>query len=184
MRFNGHLELEGKHAFLSPSKSSWLRYDKTQLTNRYHSRRAAQRGSDLHDFAHEAIRLGVALHDDNKALCQYVRHGLEFGMACEVGLYYSDNCFGHADTLGFDGITLRIHDLKTGITPSKMEQLKVYAALFCLEYGVDPAEIQIELRIYQRDDMMVESPNPTEIVDIMGTIIDFDRFIESLEEVN
>lgn len=183
MRFNTHSEISGRHAFLSPSKSAWLRYDETQLTMRFHSWKAARRGSDLHDLAHEAIRLGIYLSDAHESLATYVRDALEFNMSCEVSLFYSDNCFGHADTLSFDGTLLRIHDLKTGVTPSKMEQLKVYVALFCLEYDVDPSKIEIEIRIYQREDLLIENPKPEEIIDIMSTIISFDQYIESLKEV-
>lgn len=183
MRFNDHSEIYGKHAFLSPSSSAWLRYDQQKLRGRFHSWKAALRGTDLHDLAHEAIRLGVLLDPGNEALATYVLHALEFGMSCEVPLYYSENCFGHADTLSFKDNELHVHDLKTGITPSKMEQLKVYSALFCLEYGVDPREISIELRIYQREEMYIETPEEEEILHIMGTIVEHDHYIESLKEM-
>lgn len=193
MRFNDHSELRGRHAILSPSSSAWLRYDDQQLHGRFHSWKAARRGSDLHDHAHESIRLGVYLGEPTPeeveeergnppALFAYVADGIELDMSCEVPLYYSEHCFGHADTLSFDGVTLRIHDLKTGITPSKMEQLKVYAALFCLEYGVSPAEIEIELRIYQRKEMNIERPEPYDIEDVMVRIVQKDAYLESLKE--
>lgn len=193
MRFNDHSELHGRHALLSPSSSAWLRYDEQQLHARSHSWKAARRGSDIHDHAHESIRLGIYLGEPTPedveadrgnppALYAYVADGIDLGMSCEVPLYYSEHCFGHADTLSFDGEILRIHDLKTGITPSKMEQLKVYAALFCLEYGVSPAEIQIELRIYQRKEMLVDQPEPYDIEDIMTRIVRMDMYLESLKE--
>ena len=69
-------------------------------------------------------------------------------MTPEQILFYSDNCFGTADAIAFRGDLLRIHDLKTGAIPAHMEQLEVYAALFCLEYKIKPADIRMELRLY------------------------------------
>lgn len=39
---------------------------------------------------------------------------------------------------------LRIHDLKTGISPVHMDQLLIYAALFCLEYKIKPGSIDTD----------------------------------------
>lgn len=180
MRFNEHSELRDRHAFLSPSKSSWLRYSPQQLEARFHSWKASKRGTDLHALAHEAIRLGVKLDSSNLALANYVADALEYGMICEQPLYYSENCFGCADTICFDGQTLLIHDLKTGITPSKLEQLMVYAALFCLEYQIDPHEIIIHVAIYQGDGKLEDDANPDDIAAIMLTIVEFDNYVESL----
>jgi hypothetical protein len=141
---------------------------------------AAKRGSDLHALAHEAIRLGVKLSKTNQSLSTYVNDAIGYKMMCEQPLYYSDNCFGTADTICFRRNKLRIHDLKTGITPTSEHQLEVYAALFCLEYGVDPFGIEIELRIYQRDEIRVFEPFPELINEIMIRIIDFDQQIESI----
>jgi len=141
---------------------------------------AAKRGSDLHALAHEAIRLGVKLSKTNQSLSTYVNDAIGYKMMCEQPLYYSDNCFGTADTICFRRNKLRIHDLKTGITPTSEHQLEVYAALFCLEYGVDPFTIEIELRIYQRDEIRVFEPFPELINEIMIRIIDFDQQIESI----
>jgi hypothetical protein len=101
-------------------------------------------------------------------------------MQPEQVLYFSDNCFGTADAISFSNGMLRIHDLKTGIVPAKMDQLLVYAALFCLEYGVDPIDIQAELRIYQNDNVLVEKPVPEDIDAVMGKIIDFDLILDRL----
>ena len=76
---------------------------------------------------------------------------------------------------------LRIHDLKTGETPVSMNQLKVYAALFCLEYSVKPGAIDIELRIYKDDDKVIERPEVDEIAHVMDRIVTFDKIIESLK---
>jgi hypothetical protein len=185
MPFKPHPELEGKHAFLSPSKYHWIRYDTPTLELRFARHRDAQRGTDLHLLAHEAIRLGVELHESNGALAEYVKDGIEFGMSCEVALFYSWNCYGSADTMSFRKKFLRIHDLKNGVTPAKFDQLKVYAALYCLEYEVYPYDIEIELRIYQNEvgtEPSVFTPEPEEIEAIMRKIVDLDAHIESLKE--
>ena len=103
-------------------------------------------------------------------------------MTPEQILFYSDNCFGTADAIAFRGDLLRIHDLKTGAIPAHMEQLEVYAALFCLEYKVKPADIRIELRLYQSDDILVGNPTVEDIAPIMDKIITFDRIINKIKE--
>lgn len=184
MHFNRHSEIQGKHAFLSPSNYSWVNYDDIKLEARFTAAQAARRGTDLHNLAHEAIRLGVKLSRSNKAISSYVNDGIGYKMTCEQPLYYSDNCFGHADTISFRRKTLRIHDLKTGITPVKEKQLEVYAAIFCLEYCVSPFEIDIELRIYQGEDVRIFRPVPEAILHIMDVIVDFDQQIELMRSAD
>lgn len=181
MIFNRHSELRDKHAFLSPSSYHWLNYDIQKLEARYAAYRSARRGVDLHALAHESIRLGIRLSRREKALCQYVADGIGYKMQCEQALFYSVNCFGTADTLSFRRGKLRIHDLKTGITATSFRQLEVYAAIFCLEYGIDPTTIEIELRIYQRDEVRIDNPTGDRIMDIMDTIIRHDMHIEHLK---
>jgi Protein of unknown function (DUF2800) len=180
MIFNDHSALHGKHAFLSPSSYHWLNYNDQKLEARFIAAMAARRGSDLHALAHEAIRLGVKLSKGNQALSTYVNDAIGYKMLCEQPLYYSDNCFGTPDTISFRRGKLRIHDLKTGMTVASEQQLEVYAAIFCLEYAIDPFEIEIELRIYQRDDIRVFLPFPERIASIMDKIILFDQQIEQL----
>lgn len=182
MLFNSHSAIKDKHAFLSPSSYHWLNYDEQKLEARFTTVMAARRGTDLHKLAHEAIRLGIKLAPSNQALSAYVRDAIGYKMECEQPLYYSDNCFGHADTIIFRKMKLRIHDLKTGITATSFKQLEVYVAIFCLEYGFSPFEIEIELRIYQRDEMRVHIPVPEAILSIMDKIIEFDRQIEAIKE--
>ena len=117
----------------------------------------------------------------NKALATYVGDAIAYDMECELPLVYSENCFGTADTLSFRRGKLRIHDLKTGVTATSMKQLEVYAALFCLEYGIDPFTIEIELRIYQREEIRVHEPDPNVILEIMDKIIYFDQKIEAMK---
>lgn len=182
MIFNQHSGLTGKHAFLSPSNYHWLNYSAQKLEARFHTVVAARRGTDIHAHAHESIRLRLKLSRSNRALSTYVNDAIKYDMKCEQTLYYSDNCFGTPDTISFRRNKLRIHDLKTGITASSMKQLEIYAALFCLEYGVNPFDIEIELRIYQRDDIQELLPTPDSIVFIMEKIIDFDQQIEEIKE--
>ena len=181
MIFNSHSDLYGKHAFLSPSNYHWLNYDHQKLSARFFAAMSAKRGTDLHNLAHEAIRLGVKLSKSNKSLSTYVNDAIGYKMSCEQPLFYSNNCFGMADTICFRRNKLRIHDLKTGINVASEHQLEVYAALFCLEYSVDPFSIDIELRIYQREEIRVFEPYPEYIASIMEKIIDFDQRIEELK---
>ena len=76
---------------------------------------------------------------------------------------------------------LRIHDYKSGYIPAHMEQLRIYMALFCLDYQQDPNKISSELRIYQNDDVMIENPDPQEIEYIMNKIRVFDGIINRLK---
>lgn len=183
MRFNAHSDIRDQHAFLSPSNYHWLGYDDQKLQARYHTVRAARRGTRLHSLAQTAIELGILLDESNGAISNYVRDAIVYGMSCEVPLYYSPNAFGHADAIGFKEDFLRVHDLKTGITKASNRQLEVYVALFCLEYGYDPYSIGFETRIYQRDEVLVFEGIPAAIEAIMEKIIDADRLIETFKEV-
>lgn len=181
MNFNTHLTISGKHAFLSPSSYHWINYSDEKLETRFTASQAAARGTALHDLAHEAIKLGVKLSKANPTLSMYVNDAIGYKMIVEQPLYYSDNCFGHADTISFRRNTLRIHDLKTGVTPASFTQLEVYAAIFCLEYGVSPYDIDIELRIYQSGAVNVAEGDPAVIFNIMDKIIVFDQRIEIMK---
>ena len=183
MQFNPHYNLEGCHAFLGASKYHWINYDEEKLDETYKRYRATQRGTELHEFACRAIELGIKLPKSKKTLNMYVNDAIGYKMTPEQVLYYSENCFGTADAISFRKTLLRIHDLKTGITPTHIEQLEIYAALFCLEYGVNPGKIDIELRIYQSDEIVVANPDVEIIAPIMDKIITFDKRIEKLKEV-
>jgi hypothetical protein len=181
MNFNTHLAIAGKHAFLSPSNYHWVNYTDEKLETRFTASQAAARGTALHDLAHEAIRLGVKLSKANPTLSMYVNDAIGYKMTVEQSLYYSDNCFGHADTISFRRNTLRIHDLKTGVTPASFTQLEVYAAIFCLEYDVSPYDISVELRIYQNGETIISDGNPDVIFKIMDKIMIFDQRIEIMK---
>lgn len=181
MRFNSHSQLVGQHAFLSASKYHWINYDDDRLRESWINAQAARRGTELHEFAVRAIQLGVKLPRSTKTLNTYVNDAIGFRMATEQVLLYSLNCYGTADAIAYNKSLLRIHDLKTGVNPGSMHQLEIYAALFCLEYAVKPGEIEIELRIYQNDEIEITNPGVDIIAHIMDKIITFDHYIDNLK---
>lgn len=180
MIFNKHLDLEGRHAFLSASKSAWVNYDDDKFDIVFRNQLAAQKGTELHEFAAKAISLGVKLKGSSKTLNMYVNDAIGYRMVPEQVLSYSPNAFGTADAISFRRNILRIHDLKTGVSPASDRQLQVYAALFCLEYGFRPAEISVILRIYQSDEISEYEGDPDTITHIMDKIKTFDRRITEI----
>ena len=182
MIWKTHSNLEGKHAFLGASNYHWIGYSKEKLATTWKNFYATQRGTVLHAFAKQAIVLGIKLPRTKRTLNLYVNDAISMGMKPEQILWYSDNAFGTADAISFRDGCLRIHDLKTGVTPAHMEQLKIYAALFCLEYKVKPSAIDIQLRIYQADNFTYETPDPDEIKTIMDKIVEFDKYINEFKK--
>ncbi len=182
MIFNTHYLQPGQHAFLSPSKYSWLNYDVLKLDQAYVASLAAQKGTELHKLAHDMIRLGVKLGRSQTTLNMYVNDAIGFRMKPEQILWYSDYIFGTADAISIRKNILRISDLKTGVIVAKEHQLKIYAALFCLEYKYKPFDLQIELRIYQNDEVREYLGDPDEIAHIMDTIITFNNRIIAIRE--
>ena len=181
MNFNDHWNLEGQHAFLSASKYHWINYDDEKLALAFSKYMAAQKGTEMHDLAKRLIELGVKLPKTKKTINMYVNDAIGFQMQPEILLYYSDNCFGTCDAISFKKNFLRIHDLKNGESPTSIKQVRVYAALFCLEYKINPADIDMELRIYQLDDIVTDVPDPEEIINIMNTIMKHDQIIEKIK---
>ena len=116
-----------------------------------------------------------------------MNESIGYRMVPEQILYYSENCFGTADAISqldsiFKQKLLRIHDLKTGTTPVHIEQLLIYAALFLLEYNTKPNEIDIELRIYQNNEIIEHIPSEDELVPIMDRIITADKLLKAAKE--
>jgi hypothetical protein len=184
MRFNDHSKHAGSHAFMSPSSYSWVNYDDQKMDARIFASFAARRGTDLHDVAQRLIKLGVKLPDTQETINAYVNDCIGFRMTPEQTLYYSSNCFGTADAIGFRANKLRIFDLKTGINKTSMMQLIIYAALFCLEYDFKPVAIEMELRIYQNDEVFIEDDQNAivlEVTRVMSQIIVYDKRIRELE---
>ena len=181
MIFNKHSQLEGLHAPFSPSKASWLRYSDDKIVDFYSNLKAAEKGTILHDWAKRTIDLGLKQPDTNQTIYAYVNDAIGFKMSTEVVLYYSHRSFGTADAISFRDNFLRIHDLKTGVTPVHMEQLEVYAALFCLEYKVKPSDIEMELRIYQNDKIRYHTPTAEDIVPVMDHIVHLNKILDKFE---
>lgn len=206
MNFNKHLELEGRHALLSPSKHYWMNYDDDALIKNYISSFATDIGTLVHEFAADRIKYRVPLDLENEEaknsllifllkngipfrvidldrlfynLVPYVNDAIGYKMDSEVRLKYSDLCFGTADAIGVRRNWLRIHDLKTGQTPASMDQLMCYAGLFFLEYKRDyrPQTMKVELRIYQNQEVLVTQPSSEEIKAVMDKIIHGDSVL-------
>lgn len=206
MIWHNHSELKGKHALFSPSQPSWLRYGDAKIQDTLISSYAATVGTLLHEFAAKHIRYGIRLtksgRQDKEAslylmdnsvpvaafdmnylwpnLVNYVNDAIGYRMQPEVALWYSDYCFGHADSISFRDRLLRVHDLKTGLGHVKMEQLTVYAALFCLEYKVKPEDIGVELRIYQGGEILYDNPVPDELRSVMNAIQSADKIARQI----
>lgn len=198
MKWNDHLKLKNTHALFSPSTGGWEKYDANRLQERYYTSFAADIGTAIHEEAmwHISKRVPVKaaakgelklelykrpnIPDDVidvldfdpifKNYMSYVNDAIGFRMDPEVILYSSDLCYGTADAISFRDNFLRIHDLKTGVTPGHIEQLFKYAAVFCFEYKVDPRKIQTELRIYQLNDILVANPTADEIMPYIDQI--------------
>lgn len=181
MNFYRHSDLEGQHAFLGASKYHWINYSDEKVAEAYSKFLATQKGTVLHEFAAKCIQLGQKLPKSHKTLNMYVNDAIGFRLTPEQILYYSENCFGTADAIGFRNGLLRIHDLKTGVIPAHMEQLEIYAALFCLEYKIKPAEIEMELRIYQSDEILYHKPTVEDILPIIDRIITSDKIIAKIK---
>lgn len=179
MRFKRHLNLRGEHAFLSPSNYHWINYTADRLVERWYTSQASATGSRRHEYALREILAGRLSNLDD-ILGTYINDAIKYQMTPEQPLYYSDNCFGTADAISFNRRFLQIFDLKTGVYPGSVHQLEVYAALFCLEYKYDPFTIDIELRIYQDNEVFIWDADPVDIINIMDKIQEFDAIIDQL----
>ena len=184
MKFYDHKNLSGLHAPFTASQSSWLQYDDDKVNEVYNNKKAAAMGTRLHEWAAETINLGLKQPKTKKTICAYVNDAIGFKMDTEVVLFYSERFFGTADAICFRNGMLRIHDLKTGKVgkiEEHMEQLEVYAALFCLEYKVRPGDIQIELRVYKNDEVISWNPTAEDIVPIMDKIVHLDKLLQKID---
>lgn len=208
MQWNDHHQLEGKHAFLGASNFHWTNWNDETFENRYYGQFSTVIGTAIHALAHDCIvsRTKLTKHDAHliditlyhayvpkdaydpnlilNNLIPFVNDALGFHMSSEILLYYNAYCFGTCDTISFDekNKLLRIHDLKTGTTPTHMEQLLIYAALFCLEYHKNPHQFNTELRIYQNFDILIANPTPEEIDHYMDLIQNRSKLIMSYLE--
>lgn len=204
MNFIEHKELKDKHALLAPSQPFWIKYSEEQLFQKYVSSYAQIMGTALHELAETLIRNSVKMKktDRNVILVHllksgipksvididrifnnfvtYVNDAIGFRLTPEQPLKYSDYCFGTADAISFRNNLLRIHDYKSGVTQPKMEQLLAYAALFCLEYKYKPGEIDIELRLYYNDEIIVMNPTAEDVLPVMDAIVRHTKYLREL----
>lgn len=191
MQWNDHSREvpEGAHALFGASNYHWTNYDEDKLEEVYRSNKAKEEGTLLHAFAAECITYRRKLTGKD-TLAKHVNDAIGFRMDAEVPLYFSENFFGTTDAISFRNnpnkdsefkYFLRIHDLKTGKIPAKLRQLEVYAAFFFLEYKIKPEETEIELRIYQNDDIIIGNPTAKDIKPLMNKIILFDKRIEKIK---
>lgn len=212
MNFRRHSELEGKHAILSASSWRWINDDPESLVKRLCSQYLAPIGTILHSIAYKHIKHRIKLNKYDKKnvmlelvdqgvpvyvidtinfdamydnFMRYVNDCIAFKMTPEVVLRYSDNFFGTSDAIRYDEEIrfLRIHDYKSGTTPAHVEQTLIYAALFCLEYGIKPSSLSgCECRIYQGEEPLIYEPTKEEIIQVVETIITFDNFMTKMRE--
>jgi hypothetical protein len=158
-----------------------LNYDDEKTEISFSKHLATVRGTKLHELADNCIKLKIHLPNNNESLNSYVNDAINLNMTTEQTLCYSDNAFGTCDAISFKNNILRIHDLKTGGIPASFKQLEIYAALFCLEYEVDPNTIIIELRIYQNSSVLVKIPTSEIILYIMEKIRSSDKIINRMK---
>lgn len=202
MIFEKRSDFEGKHAILSPSQCGWFKnFNEEAILNRVRSYYAAQIGTIIHDLARELIdkRIKINKHDKKLALLRllekdipravididnwydafmtFVNDAIALDMSPEVQLIFSPVAFGTSDAVSFDGELLRIHDLKTGSIDGKMDQLLIYAAYFCLHYKIKPKDISVELRIYQRGNVVILDPTAEELEEAMDICIKCNKLV-------
>lgn len=196
------------HAVLSPSKGSWINYDKDKMFSYLCSYYATTIGTLIHELAADLIKskIKVTKNEARKMIqlklltndvphfaidvgkyvnnfVAYVNDAISFDMDPEVKVEYSKYAFGTADALRFNDkkMQLRIHDYKSGITQPCLRQLEIYAAYFCLEKRIKPKDLQIELRIYWQEEIITGLPTAADIVPLMDKTIEMDKFIKSLK---
>lgn len=182
MIWNEHSKLKDQHAFLGGSNYHWQNYDKEKLKLVWKSMHQKELGTKLHNIASQLIKLRIRLPNIKKTMNMFVNDAIALNMNSEQTLYYSPFAFGTADAISFSDGYLRIHDLKTGNVAAHMEQLKFYAAVFCLEYLVNPKDITTVCSIYQNDEVIVETMTPDEIQELMDKIVEFNSVLNELKE--
>lgn len=204
-KYNDHKKLEGKHAYLGCSQSSWRNRTDEQLVAMYYSKYASEIGTAIHKLAQDCINQKLKLRKTDDHLVEYflqviwplmggsripkgaydskmltetlsifVNDALGFRMDSEVILAYNeDYAFGTSDAFMCDDVKkiIRIHDLKTGMHPVKMDQLLLYAANYCLEYKKNPKDYHFELRIYQGATVYEHFPLGEEVAEYMEVIV-------------
>ena len=179
MNWKDYSHIKSSHAFLSPSNYHWLNYTEDKLLQTYSNKKNVARGTKLHAIAAELIRFALRMPNTASSFNSFVNDAIGLKMEAEQLVFYTLNCYGTTDAISYHKGVLRVHDLKTGATPGSMNQLLIYAALFCLDYTVEPKEIH--LRIYQNGEVTVFNPSYPDIQDVMSIIVEADTIIDMAE---
>jgi len=186
MFWKNHADIEGRHATLSASKYHWIRYNDDKIVDTYMTRLDAMKGTQLHELAKHLIEMKVKLPDTTATLNQYVNDCIGLRLSPEVMLVASANAFGTADAIGYRKIPgqnrykLIIADLKTGVHEASFDQLLIYVVFFCIEYKVDIMTIDVELRIYQNDEVRIFEPQLDDIIPIRERLLSADAIIDRM----
>lgn len=174
----------GEHSIFSPSQPAFFNYSVEKLREVYRNKKAVEEGIKKHELAATLINMRERLWKCKRTLNMYVNDAIAYDMDAEVRLYFSQHFSGTTDAIYFnpDEKFLRIHDLKTGVTHASFQQLEGYAALFFLQYGVrygvNPGNTEIELRIYQNNEVRILTPHPDDIRFKMDTLVDFEEILK------
>ena len=179
----------GDHSIFSPSQPAFFNYSVEKLLEVYRNKKAVEEGTKKHELAAMMIAAREKVWRCKRTWNMYVNDAIDYGMDPEIRLYYSEHFSGTADAIYYDPEEkiLRIHDLKTGVTKAKWEQLEGYAALFFLQYGdrynMSPENSSMELRIYQSNEVRILEPDPNDIRLKMDTYIVFEEVLKE-EDLN
>jgi hypothetical protein len=114
---------------------------------------------------------------------QFINDSIGFRMESEKRLTVSSMIYGTADAVRYytKENLLRVSDLKTGKRPAKIEQVFIYAALYCYEYNLKPLNTNFEARIYQNGEIFIEQPSGEDIDDILKNILHKDEVAKKFE---
>jgi hypothetical protein len=204
-----HEEWKGKHSFLSPSSHRLDRdLNEEDFIKGMRAQYSAAIGTAIHEKAEFRINNKLRIRNKTHAadlileklveakipraiiepgefaetFMAYVNDAIGYDMFAEVPVGISDEAFGTIDAMSFNYKTklLRIHDLKTGRVPAKIEQLVEYVAYFCIEYKLKPGEISTELRIYQSGEIITVTPTAPDILPFMERIKRGDNIMKRL----
>lgn len=199
-------KLRGTHAFCGGSNYTWRNKTPDQLVQAKINSYGVTIGTLLHEYAamsitdyfkitkndkHSVLRYltvekkvpSIAVDIDRlfPTLMLYVNDCIGFRMQPEQLCYYSDNFYGWADAMVHNDVTLRISDLKTGVTPVSFMQLENYAAFYCLGNSIPPRQIKkYEFRIYQNGECLIAEPDPNSIDEICKLIIEQNKALEAV----
>lgn len=113
----------------------------------------------------------------------FICDSIGFRMASEQKLSVSNIIEGTADAVRFypKENLLRVSDLKTGSRPAKIEQVYIYAALYCYENRLDPLKTNFETRIYQNGEIYIEQPDGETIASTLKDILHLNEVIKKFE---